>query len=129
MGALAALALASCLGACQTGRMHQGTVELPGPGPIPERLARAKEIATRVWDDGKLRDRLRQRFPTIQEGDLVGMFLHWAEVTMQGRTEKTVVIQIGVREKDGRVPAAEAVEHVRQLCLAELERAPGAPAP
>lgn len=129
MGALAALVLAGALGGCQTGRMHQGTVEIPGPAPIPERLARAKEIATRVWDDGKLRDRLRQRFPTIQDGDLVGMFLHWAEVAMQGRAEKTVVIQIGVREKDGRVPASEAVEHVRQLCLAELARVPGAAAP
>lgn len=102
--------------------MHQGTVEITGSSPNPEKLARAKEIATRVWDDGKLRDRLRERFPTIQDGDLVGMFLHWAEATLPGRPEKGVVIQIGIRENEGRVPAPEAVEFVRQLCLAELER-------
>lgn len=120
------MSLAALL-ACQMGRMHQGTVEIPGSERFEERLAVAKRVAERVYGDGALKKRIVQRFPTMLEEDLVGMFLHWSKVKLGDAGLETVVIQIGIREVADRVPAAEVVEFVRQELLAALAEEPPLP--
>lgn len=108
--------------ACQTGRMHQGTVLLTGKQPLATQLAIAQRVAAAVWGDGALKQRIVARFTTMREQDLVGMFLHWAKVRVDDGGGEAVVIQIGIRDVGDRVPADAVVEFVRAECQAELAR-------